>query len=89
MTKLGKLLLGIVIIVMLAVAVFFLNKKAPVAMPNPLSQEIVQPPQNGAFQNLGNKDDLVFFSITPELHNDNPSGEPANDKSILIPIVIE
>lgn len=157
MTKFGKLILAIVVIAVFAVAVLFFHKKAlapavPItdtSLPNTVQPEI-----------LGNKDDLVSFSILPgskvsgvtsysgvikgayffeaniiinildadknvlkqsntmattdwmtdgpvsfegnidftglskgpayfEIHNDNASDLPENDKSILIPIVIE
>lgn len=154
MTKFGKLLLAIIVILILAIIIFFLQKKAPEISDNPP----LQPPdvRSGI---LGNKEELIFFSIFPnskvhgivsykgiikggyffeanilinildsnknvlkasnaiattdwmtaepvefegkfdftelpkgpayiEIHNDNASGLPENDKSILIPIII-
>lgn len=163
MTKFGKLLLTVILITVLAVLIFFLQRK-PISNVNdtlPLSElgvekmEII--PKDSL---LGNKDDLVSFSIWPntkvsgiksyrgiikggyffeaniminildvdkklikasnavattdwmtieavefegnidftglpkgpayfEIHNDNASGLSENDKSILIPIIIE
>ncbi|PIP68757.1 hypothetical protein CO033_01680 [Candidatus Nomurabacteria bacterium CG_4_9_14_0_2_um_filter_32_10] len=153
MTKFGKLLLIVILIVILVVVVFFFQK--PVVDVNP-------PPEDNIIlrEILGNKDDLISFSILPnskvqgvvsyqgavkggyffeanilinildanknvlktsnaiamtdwmtiepvefegnidftnlpkglayiEIHNDNPSGLPENDKSVLIPIVID
>ena len=153
MTKFGKLLLIVILIVILVVVVFFFQK--PVVDVNP-------PPEDNIIlrEILGNKDDLISFSIFPnskvqgvvsyqgavkggyffeanilinildanknvlktsnaiamtdwmtiepvefegnidftnlpkglayiEIHNDNPSGLPENDKSVLIPIVID
>lgn len=150
MTKFGKLLLAVILVAILALIIFFLQKK-------PLVDES---PTNGVTSEiLGNKDDLVHFSILPgqkvsgmvsyagsvknayffeanilinvldanknllkggyamattdwmtvepvvfsgsidftglpkgpayiEIHNDNPSGLPENDKNILIPVII-
>jgi hypothetical protein len=152
MTKFGKLLLIVILIVILAVVIFFFQK--PATEVNPLPEDVIQR------EILGNKDDLISFSILPngkvygvmtfqgsikdayffeanilinildadknvlkasnatamtdwmtsepvsfegdidftglpkglayiEIHNDNASGLPENDKSILIPVVIE
>lgn len=156
MTKFGKIILAISVIAILTVVVFFLNKKA-LAPSVPVNNSVLNTLQP---EILGNKDDLVSFSISPgakvsgltsyngvikgayffeanivinildanknvlkrsntmattdwmtpgpvyfegnidftglpkgpayfEIHNDNASGLPEHDKSILIPIVIE
>lgn len=156
MTKFGKLLLIILIVLVLFVFVFFLQKKTEISVEEDLSLD----PLVVRDEMIGNKDDLISFSITPnakvhgilsyrgsikggyffegnilinildlekkpilksnavaktdwmtiepvefegnvdftllpkggaffEIHNDNASGLEENDKSILIPIIIE
>jgi len=58
MTSFGKFLLTIIAIILLSGAIFFLNKKAPKIEPISTIPDIIQP------EIMGNKDDLVFFSIT-------------------------
>jgi hypothetical protein len=155
MTKFGKILTGLIVLVFVVLVVYLLQRKVPIVV----APEVPEENQN---QNtiLGNKDDLITFSILPntsvkgvvsyrgtikgayffegnilinvldankkvlkasnaiaktdwmtagpvdfegnidfgglpagaaylEIHNDNASGLPENDKSILIPIVIE
>jgi len=156
MTKFGKLVFTIILVAILSIIIFFLQKK-------PSSEVVYTPPADVVIAEneiIGNKDDLVSFSILPgskvqgvvfyegavkggyffegnilvnildtnknllkagntmattewmtaepvgfggsidftllpkgpayvEIHNDNASGLPENDKSILIPIVVE
>ena len=157
MTNFGKLISFIVIVLVLGTAVLFISKKSVENKPNPTVTII---PTNIQPEILGNKSDLVSFSILPgaqvsgkeavtgkvqggyffeanlvlkildanknvlkttngtattdwmtsgpvdfkgnldftglpagsayiAIENDNPSGEPANAKQILIPVVIQ
>lgn len=157
MTKLGKSLLILVIIIILVIILFVLQKKISIIDSSPILEENSNPE---IMEILGNKDDLVSFSVLPnskvsgiisyngtikggyffeanilinildinknvlkssntmattdwmtadpidfegsidftnlkkgpayfEIHNDNASGLPENDKSVLIPIIIE
>lgn len=162
MTKFGKILIGLILFVCIAGIAFFFQKATPIAVapeniPDTSAQNEQVSPKDGI---LGNRDDLVFFSVLPntkvhgmvsytgtikggyffeanilinildankkllkasnamatadwmtagpvdfegsidvtglpvgpayfEIHNDNASGLSENDKSVLIPIVIE
>lgn len=64
MTKFGRTIFGLVILLILGIGVFFLQKE-PVTAPEIVDEkvsEVVIPIGN---EILGNKDDLVSFSITP------------------------
>lgn len=164
MTKFGKLLFSIIFIIVLSVIIFFLQKKYVVLAPQITeNNEVIDksmPPLDNKDQLLGNRDDLISFSIEPnsrvhgiisyrgiikggyffeaniligvadinkkiilqsnamattdwmtagpvsfegninfgslpkgsayiQIHNDNASGLPENNKFILIPIVID
>lgn len=155
MTKFGKILFGVGVVVVLGIGLYVLQKQPEALAPEP------EPVEEVSLEILGNKDDLVYLSIVPgakmpqqvisyrgsiknayffeanilinildinknvlnssnamattdwmtiepvefegnidfaglpsgpayfEIHNDNASGLPENDKSVLIPIVIE
>jgi len=162
MTKFGKTIIFLVVLILVGVIIFFLQKKpdivvAPEEIPEIVIPEV--PTENQNLEILGNKDDLISFSIAPgtkmpkgilsyrgtikgayffegniliyildkdkkvmkasnavaktewmtagpvdfegnidftglsvgpaffEIHNDNASGLPEKDKSILIPII--
>ncbi len=158
MTKFGKLVFTLILVAVLSVVVFFLQRKPIVVDDTSIPTQNTAP--NAQNSVLGNKDELISFSILPntkvhgilsyrgaikggyffegnilinildanknllkasngiattdwmtagpvdfegnidftlfpkgpayfEIHNDNASGLPENDKSILIPIVIE
>ena len=61
MTSFGKLLLTVIIVALFGGIVFFLNKKTPEIEPISVVQNNIQP------EVLGNKDDLIFFSIASGL----------------------
>ncbi len=71
MTKFGKFIFTLIVVAILAVVIFFLQKKPAVApvVENPIQTPPIvdtsMPPIGNKDLILGNKDDLVSFSITP------------------------
>ena len=159
MTKFGKISLIVLIVILLGIVIFFLQRKTAIA-PEAVYVDTTMPVLEDKNSIQGNRDDLISFSILPntkvhgvlsyrgviqggyffegnilvnildenkvvlkssnaiattdwmttepvdfegnidfsnlpkgvaffEIHNDNASGLPEHDKSILIPIVIE
>jgi len=59
MTKLGKLVFTAILVAILFIVLFFLQRKPTVEAPDISERESIQS------DTLGNKDDLVSFSILP------------------------